>query len=96
MIRDTYAFAFVQGLWERLRLGDAFGRTHETDQGWSEAYMATEFLAPETPPLKTDLGEAYEVVGEMLEYFDSYRLATWAPLAAVILRERRRARGEQA
>jgi hypothetical protein len=31
---------------------------------------------------------AYEVVGEMLEYFDSYRLATWAPIAAIIERER--------
>jgi predicted glycoside hydrolase/deacetylase ChbG (UPF0249 family) len=34
------------------------------------------------------LNHAYEVVGEMLEYFDSHKLATHAPLVALILRER--------
>jgi hypothetical protein len=33
-----HIFAFWQGFWERLTLGDAFGRTHETDYGWNEAY----------------------------------------------------------
>jgi len=35
-----------------------------------------------------DVSGAYQTVGEMLEYFDSYRLATWAPLASIIIRER--------
>ena len=38
MIRDTVIFAWLQGLWERLTQGDSFGRTHETNQGWNEAY----------------------------------------------------------
>lgn len=29
----------------------------------------------------------FKVVGEMLEYFDSYTLATWSPLASIIDRE---------
>ena len=37
-IRDTQLFAFLQGFYERLWLGDAFGRTHETSQDWNEAY----------------------------------------------------------
>ena len=37
-IRNTRVFAFVQGLWERATLGDAFGRTHATDQNWNDAY----------------------------------------------------------
>lgn len=36
--RDFTLFAFLQGFWERLTLGDAFGRTHETNQDWNEAY----------------------------------------------------------
>jgi hypothetical protein len=36
----------------------------------------------------TDVSGAYQVVAEMLEYFDSYQLATWAPLASIIIRER--------
>lgn len=38
LIRDSHAFAYCQGFWERWRLGDAFGRTHPTDIDWSEAY----------------------------------------------------------
>lgn len=38
LIRDSIPFAYAQGFWERLRLGDAFGRTHETNQDWNEAY----------------------------------------------------------
>jgi hypothetical protein len=37
MIRNTHLFAFVQGFIERLQ-SEAFGRTHETDQGWNDAY----------------------------------------------------------
>lgn len=40
--------------------------------------------------LSDELEEAYAVVGEILEYFDGYKLATWAPIAAIILRERKR------
>lgn len=32
--------------------------------------------------------DPYAVVGEMLEYFERYSLATWAPLAEIIERER--------
>ena len=32
--------------------------------------------------------DPYSVVGEMLEYFDSYSLAAWAPVAAILHRER--------
>ena len=28
--------------------------------------------------------DAYQVVAEMLEYFDGHNLATWAPLASII------------
>lgn len=38
MFKNTKLFAFVQGVWERFRLGDAFGRTHPLDQDWNEAY----------------------------------------------------------
>lgn len=41
------------------------------------------------PARKSDLDEAYEIVGEMLGFFDRYTLATFAPLAAIVLRERR-------
>lgn len=37
-LKNTRLFAFAQGCCERLRLGDAFGRTHESDQRWNEAY----------------------------------------------------------
>lgn len=36
----------------------------------------------------TELDHAYQVVGEILEYFESAHLATWAPVAALIERER--------
>jgi len=35
--KDLHIFAFWQGLYERLREGDAFGRTH-SDLEWNEAY----------------------------------------------------------
>lgn len=35
---DCYLYAFVQGFYERATEGDSAGRTHETDQGWNEAY----------------------------------------------------------
>ena len=35
---NTPIYAFCQGFWERLTLGDAFGRTHPTNQSWNEAY----------------------------------------------------------
>ncbi len=38
MIRNSLAYAFAQGFWERLREGDSFGRTHESNQDWNEAY----------------------------------------------------------
>lgn len=36
--KDSCAFAFLQGLTERLRYGDGFGRTHASNQDWNEAY----------------------------------------------------------
>lgn len=38
LIRNTLAFAFLQGLYERWTLGDGFGRTHPTNQDWNDAY----------------------------------------------------------
>lgn len=43
---------------------------------------------PANSPKQPEVKDAYAVVGEMLEYFDSYNLATWAPLASIIERER--------
>lgn len=37
-IRNTHTFAFLQGLYERHRWGDGFGRSHATDEGWNDAY----------------------------------------------------------
>jgi hypothetical protein len=37
-IRDSLAFAFLQGFWERATMGDSFGRTHPTNQDWNESY----------------------------------------------------------
>ena len=37
-MKDTLIFAFLQGLYERLKWGDGFGRTHATNQDWNEAY----------------------------------------------------------
>lgn len=36
--RDWLLVAFVLGLYERLRWGDGFGRTHATRQDWNESY----------------------------------------------------------
>jgi len=47
-------------------------------------------------PQRLALDHAYYVVGEMLEYFERYHLATWAPLAAIIMRERKAAYEEAA
>jgi hypothetical protein len=44
-MRDTVLFAYCQGFWERLTLGDAFGRTNETSQDWNEAYDSGANLA---------------------------------------------------
>ncbi|MEJ7933468.1 hypothetical protein WG907_04250 [Sphingobium sp. AN558] len=41
---------------------------------------------------ESELTHAHRVVGEMLDYFDSHRLATWAPLAEIVIRERENAR----
>ena len=37
-LKNSIAYAFVVGFYERLRWGDAFGRTSETNQDWNEAY----------------------------------------------------------
>lgn len=44
--------------------------------------------------MSAELDHAYSVVGEMLEYFDGHKLATWAPLASIIMRERNAAVGD--
>lgn len=49
---------------------------------------ATELFAAD-PKRFTDMSDAYHTVAEMLEYFENYRLATWAPLASIIDRERK-------
>jgi hypothetical protein len=35
-----------------------------------------------------ELDHDYQVAGEMLGFFDQHNLATWAPIAAIIMRER--------
>lgn len=47
IIKNTKAFAFLQGFYERLLYGDAAGRTHSTNQGWNEAYDEGMNLADE-------------------------------------------------
>ena len=37
MIRNSHLFAFLQGFFEQVRDGCG-GRTHDSDQGWNEAY----------------------------------------------------------
>ena len=44
-IRETLVYAYLCGLYERLRYGDAFGRTHDTNIDWNEAYDAGANLA---------------------------------------------------
>ncbi|WP_444679590.1 hypothetical protein [Halomonas sp. E19] len=36
--RDSLPYAYAQGCWERARWGDGYGRTHETNASWSDAY----------------------------------------------------------
>lgn len=36
--RETLLHAYLCGLYERTRWGDGFGRTHELNQDWNEAY----------------------------------------------------------
>lgn len=36
--KETLIFAFFQGLVERFRFGDGFGRTHDFNVDWNEAY----------------------------------------------------------
>lgn len=38
IIKNSLAFAYVQGLYERIRWADGFGRTHPDNQSWNEAY----------------------------------------------------------
>lgn len=38
LIRNSHTFAFLQGLIECLWFGPDFGRTHESDHDWNEAY----------------------------------------------------------
>ena len=63
-----------------------FAAEHQRVHGYCE-YKLLERARELRPPC-VDLSHAYGVVAEMLEYFDSYRLASWAPLAAIIERER--------
>lgn len=44
-VKNTRAFAFAQGLVERLRWGDGFGRTSPTSQDWNAAYDSGANLA---------------------------------------------------
>lgn len=37
-IKDTIAFAFCIGFYERIRFGDACGRTHATNGDWNDSY----------------------------------------------------------
>jgi hypothetical protein len=36
--KDLHTYAWLEGLYERWTLGDGFGRSHETDHDWNEAY----------------------------------------------------------
>lgn len=36
--KDLHTYAWLEGLYERWTLGDGFGRSHETDDDWNEAY----------------------------------------------------------
>lgn len=37
-IRESLAYAYLQGLYETLRWGNGSGRTHGTNILWTEAY----------------------------------------------------------
>lgn len=43
-IRETTLYAYLCGFFERLQ-SDAFGRTHETNQDWNDAYDSGRELA---------------------------------------------------
>jgi hypothetical protein len=36
--KDLHTWAWLNGFYERWRYGDGFGRSHETDHDWNEAY----------------------------------------------------------
>jgi hypothetical protein len=44
MIRETCLYAFIIGFVERLQ-SESFGRTHETNQDWNDAYDRGRYLA---------------------------------------------------
>ena len=37
-IRESHAYAYAIGFYERARYVDGFGRTHQSDEGWNVAY----------------------------------------------------------
>lgn len=37
-VKETNSFAYLQGLYERIRYCDGFGRSHATNDDWNEAY----------------------------------------------------------
>lgn len=43
--RETLVYAYLVGLYERWRWGDGFGRSHETNDDWNEAYDSGANLA---------------------------------------------------
>lgn len=51
LLKETLAYAYLCGLYDRLRYGDGFGRTHETNLDWNEAYGAGANLADCIRPL---------------------------------------------
>jgi len=46
--KDLHTWAWLNGFYERWNYGDGFGRSHDTDQDWNEAYdsgaNASDFL----------------------------------------------------
>lgn len=44
-VRESLIYAYVVGFYERARYGDGFGRTHDTNQSWNEAYDSGANLA---------------------------------------------------
>lgn len=37
-IRDSRLYAYLLGFYERLRFGDGFGRSHQSNHDWNDAY----------------------------------------------------------
>lgn len=37
-LRESIPYAYAIGFYERATLGDCFGRTHEENMDWNEAY----------------------------------------------------------